>query len=233
MPPAPPPTAPPPSPLALLGILTGLAALAAAAALTLVTLGRSPPTPNPITPSAAALLVPEGVDLIVSDFTLTDQDGRPATADLLDGRHTFVDFFFTNCPFVCPGMGAVMNDIQRRTAGTGLRLLSISVDGTRDDTATIANYAERLGADPRRWTFLTGDPREVGRIVREDFQRPLETDDDTRISLADGTSMANIEHPSRIFLVGPDRRVIASASFAIAQEVDDLIKLAVQRGAGD
>lgn len=167
---------------------------------------------RPARPGAASALTP---DSLLADwapipsFRLTDQDGVERTEALLDGRVTIVDFIFTNCPYACPGMTAEMADLAKALAGTGVRFVSFSVDPEHDTPDRLREFAAREGADTTRWTFLTGDFEAVRRIASETLMFAVEADERRPIELADGTTMNNVVHPTKLFLVGPDRRVIS------------------------
>lgn len=141
-------------------------------------------------------------------FELIDQDGNVVDETALDGRVTAVNFFFTSCPGPCRPMTTVLRGVQDWTRGTGLRLMSISVDGNRDSPEVVRAYGESFGADPERWRFVTGDPSVVGSLVRESLDYELREQADVVITGPGGVEMANILHPTRVLLVGPDRRVI-------------------------
>ena len=74
---------------------------------------------------------------------------------------TIVDFFYTHCETVCLSLGSSFQQLQaalqaERAAGPapGVRLLSISFDGARDDPAALQAYARSLRADPALWRFV-------------------------------------------------------------------------------
>jgi protein SCO1/2 len=46
-------------------------------------------------------------------------------------------------------------------------LLVVTVDPENDTPAVLADFAKRIGADPARWKFLTGDPRAVARVAEK------------------------------------------------------------------
>lgn len=151
-------------------------------------------------PTVAGLRIPE--------FSLVDQSGNTRTHEMLDGRVTILDFIFTNCPFACPMMTGAMVELSGTLAGTPTRFLSISVDPERDTPEQLLAYAGRNEADLGRWTFLTGDKAEVEHVVREGLQFALGPDEGRPVMLPDGSTMENIIHPTRLILVGPDRRVL-------------------------
>ncbi len=158
----------------------------------------------------------------VPDFAFTDQSGNSATAELLDGRYTVLDFMFTNCPLWCPGMTQAMAQVQDATAGGSLRFMSISIDGEHDSPERLAAWAADYDADLDRWSFLTGPPSEVWPIVDE-LGFDVSFDEQMVLNRPDGTTMANINHPTRLLLVGPDRRVIGMFAYQSAEEIDALI----------
>jgi protein SCO1/2 len=97
----------------------------------------------------------------VPDFALVERSGRQITrADLL-GKVWIVNFFYTECPDVCPLESTHMARLQHELAqAPDVRLVSISVDPEHDTPEVLAEYASRYGADPERWLLLTG-PREA------------------------------------------------------------------------
>lgn len=105
-------------------------------------------------------------DEVAPPFTLTDQTGRPFASAAERGRVLLVNFIYTSCRDACPLLTAKLALIQRRLAGAeGVRLVSISVDPTRDVPAVLARYAEGFGARPERWVFLTGKAAEVKAVL--------------------------------------------------------------------
>lgn len=91
-------------------------------------------------------------------FRLTRARGGELALDELEGKVWVADFFFTQCPTVCPTMSGRLKMLQDRTADLeGLRFVSITVDPENDDAKTLREYAGRFDADPERWIFLTGD----------------------------------------------------------------------------
>lgn len=162
-------------------------------------------------PSAAPVIVqpdPSVAGLHIPEFRLIDQSGDPRTHAMIDGRVTILDFIFTNCPFACPMMTGAMVELSGRLAGTDIQQLSISVDPIRDTPEQLRRYAANNDADLNRWRFLTGDAAEVERIVRDGLQFALGPDEGRPVTLPDGSTMDNIIHPTRLILVGPDRRVL-------------------------
>lgn len=174
------------------------------------------PTTGELTP-----LPTEGnpyADFQVLDFNLTDRRGSPITHEALEGEYTVLDFFFTSCPLWCPGMTQAMRRVQDATADTSARLMSISIDGDLDTPDIIDQYASRYGADPARWSFATGDPAAVAALVKDGLKFEI---GDVGTDPASGGRAIN--HPTRLILIGPDRRVIGLYRYDDPDEVDALI----------
>lgn len=169
------------------------------------------------------IIADEGYDgLAVPEFTLTNHDGEPVTERILEGRITVVDFMFTNCPLVCPGMTGAMRGLTDRLKNTGVRFVSFSVDPERDTPERLREYAALYEADLARWTFLTGDRATVQRILESGLMFAMSDDPSMQIPLQDGSTMANIVHPSRLVLIGPERQVLGMYDFSDPQALDNL-----------
>ena len=104
----------------------------------------------------------------VPDFTLTDQAGKTVRLSQLRGEPVAVTFAYTRCPdaSACPMTMAKFAKLNAALTGKNFgRLLAVTVDPENDTPAVLADYARRIGADPARWKFLTGDPRALARVA--------------------------------------------------------------------
>ena len=105
------------------------------------------------------------------DFSLVERSGRPVSAGDLRGRVWIADFIYTQCRDTCPLQSRAMAALRTDLKGYGdLRSVSISVDPLTDTPALLSRYADRYGADPERWLFLTGELGEIRRIVQDGFR---------------------------------------------------------------
>lgn len=115
---------------------------------------------DPASPGAAL----ETLDVYgtVPDFALVERSGRRVgRADLL-GQVWVANFIFTNCTETCPTQSLEIARLQAEfTDARDLRFVSITVDPKHDTPEVLARYAERHGADPERWLFLTGGKRDI------------------------------------------------------------------------
>jgi protein SCO1 len=157
-------------------------------------------------------------DLFLPDFKLTDSNNEPLEESILDGRYTVVDFFYTSCPLICPGMSAAMKKIQDETTDTKLQLLSISIDPEVDTPEVIKNYSIGFDADPKRWRFATGD-MEMLKIMLMGMSFDLS-------EISDDKGFREIDHPATLILLGPDRHVIKLYRYSDPDQLDELIETA-------
>lgn len=105
-------------------------------------------------------------------FTLTNEQGRTFGATNLRGKPYIANFVFTSCPSVCPRLTKRMAEVQERTGdlGDALHLVSITVDPETDTPEVLRAYAQKFGADPKRWSFLTGKLDEIEPVIVKGFK---------------------------------------------------------------
>jgi protein SCO1 len=112
-------------------------------------------------PGAAAPIAVAGDE--APDADLVDETGRPRRLSDWRGSVVAVTFIYTRCPVpnFCPLMDRHFLAVQRALdadphLGRRARLLSVSFDPEFDTPEVLAAHARRLGADPARWSFVTG-----------------------------------------------------------------------------
>ncbi|MGH7898486.1 MAG: SCO family protein [Candidatus Binatia bacterium] len=135
---------------------------------------------------------------VVPDFAFVEQSGKPIRRADLAGSPWIANFVYTRCDGICPLLSTAMAKLGRRV--DGVRLVSFSVDPTRDTPAELTRYAERFAADPRRWLFLTGDAPAMRRLVSEGFHLAV-------FEESAGETGGAITHSDRIVLVDGDLHI--------------------------
>ncbi len=150
----------------------GLLALGAAAlglALTGVALASLWRQPQSLPAGGAAeILADYG---IVPDFGLTERGGSTVTLADLRGKVWLANFIYTECTETCPLQSLQVQRLQKEFAGArDLRFVSITVDPNHDTTEVLQRYAERYGADPGRWLFLTGPKPAIHALAKDGFK---------------------------------------------------------------
>lgn len=110
------------------------------------------------------------------DFSLIERSGRAVTLGDLRGKIWIANFIYTHCTDTCPLQSARMAKLQDDFAGErNLRLVSITVDPTRDTPKVLVEYAARFGADPERWLFLTGEKQAIYALAQQGFYLSVES----------------------------------------------------------
>jgi cytochrome oxidase Cu insertion factor (SCO1/SenC/PrrC family) len=105
-------------------------------------------------------------------FALTDQEGRAFGTRELRGQVWVADFIFTSCQGSCPLLSQKMAEVAKRARQLGpeFHLVSLTVDPERDTPARLAEYAGHYGANPRKWSFLTGAMGDIQGAVTDGFK---------------------------------------------------------------
>lgn len=105
----------------------------------------------------------------VPNQTFVDQDGKSVSLDSFRGSAVILTFTYTNCPMptMCPLMDQNFAKIQAKLKEQNnllkAHLLSVSFDPQVDTPPVMKKHAQSLGADPRLWSFVTGDRDEIDK----------------------------------------------------------------------
>jgi protein SCO1/2 len=109
----------------------------------------------------------------IPKFSFVNQDSVFITRENYEGYITLVDFFFTECPTICPIMSAQMARLQdkfmKENPEFPIRFLSFSVKPESDTPAKLKAYANKIGADLSRWNFLTGKATDIYDLAQDGF----------------------------------------------------------------
>jgi protein SCO1/2 len=155
-----------------------------------------------IAPTLALRERPAPLDVygLVPAFDFRDHLGAAISNRDLLGKVVVMNFIFTRCPTMCPAFSMKMRRVQDRTGDVteDLKLISFTVDPAYDTPEVLAEYAEKQGADPTRWRFVTGDHESLHTLVSEGFALALEQ------AGADPNGTPDIVHAEHFVLV--DRR---------------------------
>lgn len=137
----------------------------------------------------------------VPDAAFIDQTDRRRSFSEWQGTPTILTFIYTRCPVpnFCPLMAQNLATLQRRLDDDTIlknhvRLVAVSFDPERDTPAVLAAYAAKLHADPKVWTFLTGDA-----VTVQTFAARFGIS-----TIREPESASEITHNLRTFLIGGD-----------------------------
>lgn len=118
----------------------------------------------------------------VKSPTLFNQFGEKVTLDQIHNKAIVVNFFFTRCPSICPGLMRSMKRLQDSYKKTDsiVQFISISVDPIHDSVEVIRKYADKLGINHDNWWFLTGDKKDIYEFSLKEMKAGLaDTEVDT------------------------------------------------------
>jgi len=102
----------------------------------------------------------------IADFTLTNQNGSAVSLADLRGRVWVADIIFTRCPGPCLNMTRQMKELQGALPpASPAKLVTLTTDPDFDTPPVMKAYAERFGADPARWMFLTGAKGQIAKLA--------------------------------------------------------------------
>jgi protein SCO1/2 len=132
------------------------------------------------------------------DFELVDQNGAKLRLADLRGKLVLLDFIFTSCPGPCPILTSAHVTLQRSLPPelrARTRFVSISLDPVRDTPMALRAYAQERGADLTGWSFLTGDPEAVSRVIQAYGVGTMRRED------------GQIDHLVATFLIDPEGKI--------------------------
>ena len=97
------------------------------------------------------------------EFPFVNQLGKNVTLSDLKGRIIVVDFFFTRCPTICPGMARAMKKLQSSFTKNDsiVQFISVSVDPAHDSVAQLKKFADHYNVNPDSWWLLTGNKKDI------------------------------------------------------------------------
>ncbi|MBU6400374.1 MAG: SCO family protein [Verrucomicrobia bacterium] len=100
------------------------------------------------------------------EFTLTNQFGQPMAATAFHDQVWLADIVFTRCAGPCPRLTRRMSELQAALpAGLPVKLVTFTVDPEFDTPPVLKLYAQRFGAQPGRWVFLTGTKHQLYEVI--------------------------------------------------------------------
>ena len=105
----------------------------------------------------------------ISDFSLTNQNGKQITQGYYENQIYIADFFFTTCPSICPIMTKNMYQIQQKTMDKNVLLVSYSVTPEIDNVDKLKKYALENKVNDNKWNLLTGDKKQIYELARKSY----------------------------------------------------------------
>lgn len=114
----------------------------------------------------------------ISDFKLTNQNGKIITQKDYENTIYVADFFFTRCQTICPIMSNNMKRIQTYfEKNDQVKLLSHSVTPIMDSVPILKDYALKQGANDAVWNITTGSKQHIYELARKSYFAVLDEGD--------------------------------------------------------
>ncbi|HEY0614469.1 MAG TPA: SCO family protein [Candidatus Elarobacter sp.] len=166
--------------------------------------------------TAAAQAVPYAIGDRVEAARLLTQDARPFRFDDGTGRAIALSFVYTRCTDAagCPAVSARFARLQSSIDPQRVRLVLLTIAPREDTPAVLRRYGAAYRADPARWTFVTGDAREIASlaarfgIARSDADPDGALDHAERLIVLDGTARIADAIPGANWAPGDARAAI-------------------------
>jgi protein SCO1 len=135
----------------------------------------------------------------VKNIQFTNQLGKQVSLDDLKGKIIVLDFFFTSCPTICPGLTRNMKRLQDsyKKNDSIVQFLSISVDPERDSVPRLRAFADKFEANHDSWWFVTGNKKEIYDFAFKEI----------KASIADVNVDTAFVHTENFFLLDTNRVV--------------------------
>ncbi|WP_259068213.1 SCO family protein [Mucilaginibacter sp. X4EP1] len=156
--------------------------------------------------------IPDTIYHTLSDFNLTDQNGKPVSLKAFDNKIFVVDFFYTHGPDICTIINRNISLLDSNYAKNKMiHFVSITVDPARDSVSVLKKYADGLKPKPVKWAFLTGDTSTIYNLARKGFLvNALQT----------GTN--DFVYSDKLILIDEDKRIRGYYTGASTEELNRL-----------
>ena len=158
----------------------------------------------------------------VPEFSLTNQLGANVTLGALKGHVWVADLIFTRCAGSCVMMTKHLSAVQSRLpAGGDVKLVSVTADPNYDSPEILKKYAEKAGAIPGTWNFLTGPKQDVYQLAIQGLKFALVEKEPGKRDYSDDLFI----HSTLLMIVDPQGRIRATVEGAETNAPDMVIQM--------
>lgn len=133
----------------------------------------------------------------VPEFELTNQNHQIITEQEMLGKVYVVEFFFTNCPTICPIMKQNLIEVEKEINRPDFGVISITIDPKRDTPEVLKVHKERLQIQNPNWHLLTGDRDYIYELSRG-FNIYMGKDESTAEGLNHSGKLALVDKNGKI-----------------------------------
>lgn len=114
---------------------------------------------------------------VLPAYRFEAQNGHTFRFSDLRGKIVLLSFMYTRCPDVaiCPAISGKFAYLQHHLDPRRFQLVELTLDPLGDSPSALGAYARRYGADPARWSLITGEPAQIKNVLDAFTLDPLET----------------------------------------------------------
>lgn len=111
----------------------------------------------------------------VNNIHFTNQLGDTVSLHQLKGKIVVLDFFFTRCPSICPGMTKAMKKLQDSYAKNPeiVQFISVSVDPENDSVTELRKFADRFEINHDNWWMVTGNKTAIYNFALNELKASI------------------------------------------------------------
>ena len=151
----------------------------------------------------------------ISDFKLTNQNGKEITQANYKDKIYVADFFFTTCQDICPVMTKNMYQLQKELKNDNqILLLSHTVIPEVDTVEQLKKYAIENNVDDSKWNLVTGDKKQIYELARKSY---LAVEDSNY-------SQYDMIHTENFMLIDKERQIRGFYDGTNSEEINRLLK---------
>ena len=151
----------------------------------------------------------------ISDFKLTNQNGKEITQANYKDKIYVADFFFTTCQDICPVMTKNMYQLQEELKNDNqILLLSHTVIPEVDTVEQLKEYAVENNVDDSKWNLVTGDKKQIYELARKSY---LAVEDSNY-------SEYDMIHTENFMLIDKERQIRGFYDGTNSEEINRLLK---------
>ena len=161
----------------------------------------------------------------VKSIPFTNQMGKQVSLDDLKGKIIVMNFFFTHCPTICPGLTRNMKKLQDSFVKNDsiVQFISVSIDPVHDSVPQLRAFADRFNVNHDTWWFVTGNKKEIYDFALQEMKASVaDSDIDTAFIHTENFFLLDSAHVVRGWFNGFDEE-------KQAQLVHDIPTLMLER----
>ncbi|RYF89508.1 MAG: SCO family protein [Chitinophagaceae bacterium] len=143
--------------------------------------------------------VPDTIWHQVKNIEFANQLGKKVSLQDARGKVIVLNFFFTRCPSICPGLTRNMKRLQDAFAKNPdiVQFISFSVDPEHDSIPVLRKYADKFGVNHDNWWLATGNKKEIYDFAFQEI----------KANIADVNVDTAFVHTENFFLLDSNRVV--------------------------